>query len=211
MLNTILSLVVYLPQPRYLQRLCPMSLGECFSNHHPVPTVGPLRGRVIEMSEKEGQIGLCGLVGYGTSSNGGYVIPRLVSSLCSFPELTQYTDKRLTTGLAQRTLASPLPHLQFLLALSSLNPSNATAASANSNSSSNSRAMPPPPAPPPVFPSTRSSPPSASSSKLHVQDIGTSNLPAADWKGKGKSKADMLSAWRTAQCYSLSETSIFFG
>ncbi len=106
----------------------------------------------------------------------------------------------LTDWSSQRTLASPLPHLQVLLALSAMNPSNPPAPPANPASSSKSRSMPPPPIPSAVFPSTRPAPPTVSSSRLPLHVIDSANIPAADWKGKRKSKADVLRAWRTAQC-----------
>ena len=108
----------------------------------------------------------------------------------------------LTSNGLQRTLASPLPHLQFLLALSALNPSNASAPPKNSSSSSRFPSMPPPPLPTAIFPSTRSASPTAASSRLPLQDTVVTDVSGADWKGKGKSKADVLKAWRTFQCTS---------
>ncbi|ORY24380.1 Spc98 family-domain-containing protein [Naematelia encephala] len=96
-----------------------------------------------------------------------------------------------------KTLASPLPHLQFLMALSSLDEKTATTSS-SSKSISN---MMPPPVPTAVFSSTLPAAASASSSRRPLQETAQTNLPTGtdDWRGKGKSKADMLRAWRTAQ------------
>ncbi|KAK4690096.1 gamma-tubulin complex component 3, partial [Tremellales sp. Uapishka_1] len=93
-----------------------------------------------------------------------------------------------------RTLSSPIPHLQFLLALSVLNPSNPPPPPAASGSSKQ-RVMPPPSVPV-AFPSTQPTP-HASSSRRALEETAT-NLP---WTGssKGKSKADLLKAWRTSQ------------
>ncbi|WRT65700.1 uncharacterized protein IL334_002646 [Kwoniella shivajii] len=92
-----------------------------------------------------------------------------------------------------RLLSSPLPHLQFLLSLSDLNPSNTPSRpipSANSPAASASRSMPPPPVPS-TFPSTQ-----ASSSRQPLNDAPSTNIPILDFDPKGKSKADVLKAWR---------------
>lgn len=101
--------------------------------------------------------------------------------------------KKLERG---HTLSSPVPHLQFLMALSALEKADAVAPSRAGSSKSQ---MLPPPAP--VFPSNgpgpapRTAP--AGSSRHALQDTDA-NIPTADWKGKGKSKADALRAWRSA-------------
>ncbi|WWC68620.1 uncharacterized protein I206_102550 [Kwoniella pini CBS 10737] len=92
-----------------------------------------------------------------------------------------------------RLLSSPLPHLQFLLALSEYNPDNASLKSANTNSNpihSSSRAMPPPA----TFPSNQ-----PSSSRQPLTATGSINLPALEIDVKGKSKADVLKAWRSSK------------
>ncbi|WVR03818.1 hypothetical protein IAU60_000814 [Kwoniella sp. DSM 27419] len=93
-----------------------------------------------------------------------------------------------------RLLSSPLPHLQFLLSLSAHNPSNTPRPPMPSNAaqSSTSRSMSPP-AVPPTFPSTQ-----PSSSRTPMAEIPVPNQPVkVDFKGK--SKADVLKAWRSAR------------
>lgn len=104
----------------------------------------------------------------------------------------------------QKTLASPLPHLQFLLALSHLAPTNI---------------MPPPPLPsaqasssrmkesdkPPqrstVFPSHHTQP--TRFVGLSRDDKANSATdPSPSWAEKGKSKAEVLKAWRISHCKS---------
>nr|XP_031862932.1 uncharacterized protein CI109_001407 [Kwoniella shandongensis]KAA5530004.1 hypothetical protein CI109_001407 [Kwoniella shandongensis] len=93
-----------------------------------------------------------------------------------------------------RLLSSPSPHLQFLLSLSALNPTNQPIrSSAPSTSTSAARSMPPPPAPA-TFSSTQ-----PSSSRQPLVETQMQNLTVADFSGKGKSKADVLKAWRTAK------------
>ncbi|RSH94655.1 Microtubule-nucleating Tub4p (gamma-tubulin) complex component [Saitozyma podzolica] len=98
-----------------------------------------------------------------------------------------------------RTLASPQPHLQFLLALSRLDPKNAPphTSSAASTHRSGSRKAADPTSSSAVFPSTQE--PTASSSRRVLEDTGTINVSPSHWSGKGKSKADVLKAWRTAR------------
>ncbi|OXG74279.1 gamma-tubulin complex component 3 [Cryptococcus neoformans Gb118] len=81
-----------------------------------------------------------------------------------------------------KLLSSPNPHLEFLAALSPINPNNAPR-SAAAGSSKSSRNMPPP-----TFPSTKSS---------------SSRQPLADAMihsdSKGKSKADIINQWRATR------------
>lgn len=93
-----------------------------------------------------------------------------------------------------KTLSSPLPHLQFLMALSSLDKieSSGTFGPAGKGQ------MLPPSVPAPVNQAPPPASAAASSSRQAIQETHV-NVPAAEWKGKGKSKADMLRAWRSAQ------------
>ncbi|WWC87885.1 uncharacterized protein L201_002783 [Kwoniella dendrophila CBS 6074] len=95
-----------------------------------------------------------------------------------------------------RLLSSPSPHLQFLLSLSEFNPHNVPAKPLSTNGSSaasSSRAMPPPPVPA-TFPSNQ-----PSSSRQALADTGSTNLPTLDFDVKGKSKAEVLKAWRKSK------------
>lgn len=89
----------------------------------------------------------------------------------------------------QKTLASPIPHLQFLLALSELDPSNSVLSTISKKQTPRQTSAS-------VFPSNQGEAHAASSSKTTLP----SKPLASDWKGKGKSKADILKAWRTSQC-----------
>ena len=88
----------------------------------------------------------------------------------------------------QRTLASPLPHLQFLMALSSLNPDNTPTSAPQSSQPFGS-----------TLSSAKSAPQSLSSAGPSSSRPPISE-PDAHWKAHGKSKADLLKSWRTAQC-----------
>lgn len=97
-----------------------------------------------------------------------------------------------STGAGRgKTLRDPLPHLQFLMALS--------------KPGSSSQAMPPPP--PPVASSSRP-PRSSTSTPVSIPAVDTPKvaepalLPVIDVKGK--TKAEVLREWRTAQCESAS-------
>ncbi|KAL7419580.1 Microtubule-nucleating Tub4p (gamma-tubulin) complex component [Cryptotrichosporon argae] len=88
-----------------------------------------------------------------------------------------------------KTLASPGPHLQFLLGLSKISQAAARAA-------------------PAVFPAhaqAQPAQPAASSSRRPLEGVAPNvPVPGAVWlaastSGKGKSKAEMLRAWRTSQ------------
>lgn len=83
----------------------------------------------------------------------------------------------------QKLLSSPNPHLEFLAALSPINPNNAPR-SAAAGSSKSSRNMPPP-----TFPSTK---PSSSRQPLADAMIHSDS--------KGKSKADIINQWRATRC-----------
>jgi len=155
---------------------------------------GIVRGTETRLGRKRH----CGSAEYGASSNEGWVWPLI-------PSLHKAQAHR------QRTLASPLPHLQFLLALSKINPANA----GQTPSSTASRKSTPQPSSSSIFPSTRDAmpPPAAraSSSSASVsmppsntgetsrQPLQETNTSQASWKGKGRTKADMLKSWRTAQ------------
>ncbi|WVQ74593.1 hypothetical protein IAR50_004194 [Cryptococcus sp. DSM 104548] len=82
-----------------------------------------------------------------------------------------------------RLLSSPTPHLQFLAALSDMNPNNVSRGTANPPRSSNYMAAP-------AFPSTK-----AGSSKQPMGGPGA--LDQTELSGKGKSRAEMLKEWRT--------------
>ncbi|WVQ93414.1 hypothetical protein IAU59_000485 [Kwoniella sp. CBS 9459] len=94
-----------------------------------------------------------------------------------------------------RLLSSPLPHLQFLLALSDYNPSNTPRPPivTSSPAPSTSRSMPPP-RPPNTFPSTQ-----PSSSRVPLSETRAENIPTLDFDAKGESKADVLKAWRASK------------
>ncbi|WVQ79124.1 hypothetical protein IAT38_001219 [Cryptococcus sp. DSM 104549] len=98
-----------------------------------------------------------------------------------------------------RLLSSPIPHLQFLLALSILNPNNIPRPSSSAQASSSSaavggRPMPPPP-PPATFASTK-----PGSSRLPLAETGANTpLPAMEFSAKGKSKADVIKQWRSSK------------
>nr|XP_018264728.1 gamma-tubulin complex component 3 [Kwoniella dejecticola CBS 10117]OBR86886.1 gamma-tubulin complex component 3 [Kwoniella dejecticola CBS 10117] len=98
-----------------------------------------------------------------------------------------------------RLLSSPLPHLQFLLALSEHNPNNtgskpvSSSASGGPPSSASNRAFPPAAAPS-TFPSNQ-----PGSSRQPLAETASANLPRLDFDVKGKSKADVLKAWRTSK------------
>ncbi|WVW80143.1 hypothetical protein I302_102118 [Kwoniella bestiolae CBS 10118] len=97
-----------------------------------------------------------------------------------------------------RLLSSPLPHLQFLLSLSEFNPNNIPSKPIPSSASSvtgtsSSRSMPPPPQPS-TFPSTQ-----PRSSRQPLTGTASANIPSLDFDVKGKSKADVLKAWRTSK------------
>ncbi|OCF44974.1 gamma-tubulin complex component 3 [Kwoniella heveanensis CBS 569] len=94
-----------------------------------------------------------------------------------------------------RLLSSPLPHLQFLLALSEYDPSNTPRPPVATSSPipSSSRSMPPPPMPR-IFPSNQ-----PSSSRIPLNETQAGNVPTLELDVKGKSKADVLKAWRTSK------------
>jgi len=81
-----------------------------------------------------------------------------------------------------KTLSDPLPHLQFLLALSKLDASDMPANQQPATAADKTR-------------------PTASSSSGGVLDeMKVTNVPIPTWSSKGKSKAQVLAAWRTSQC-----------
>ncbi|KAK8861575.1 hypothetical protein IAR55_002397 [Kwoniella newhampshirensis] len=91
-------------------------------------------------------------------------------------------------------LASPSPHLQFLLSLSALNPSNNPARPTGPFSSTSAARSMPPPSVPSTFSSTQ-----PSSSRQPLVESQMHNLSVVEFSGKGKSKADVLKAWRTSR------------
>lgn len=98
--------------------------------------------------------------------------------------LFPFPYSRSLANVKQRTLASPLPHLQFLLALSQLDPANTPS---DKPASASRKTFPP-------------SQPIASSSRTPLAETTAPNVAAPNtWSGKGKSKADILNSWRKAQ------------
>jgi hypothetical protein len=148
------------------------------------------RGRVRrEEMSRQGANGLLSLAVYGTSWSREYVLEVGVSC---------------RTNDIQRVLSSPIPHLQFMLALSALEPSNIQA---QRPPSSQHRSIAAPSMPSATFPSNQSSAPTASSSRRVLEDSNQLN-GTTSWSGKGKSKADILKSWRTAQCEIICHTII---
>lgn len=88
----------------------------------------------------------------------------------------------------QKLLSSPHPHLEFLAALSSINPNNISKPTV-AGSSRSSRDIPLP-----TFSSTKPS----SSREPMVDPV--SDSPPINFDSKGKTKADIINQWRTTRC-----------
>src|SRR6478752_5311114 len=82
----------------------------------------------------------------------------------------------------QRTLASPQPHLQFLLALSRLDAKNAPPHTSSATSTLRSCTAAVPTSSSAVFPSTQE--PTASSSRRVLEETGAINVSPSQWSGK---------------------------
>ncbi|ORX33220.1 hypothetical protein BD324DRAFT_654315, partial [Kockovaella imperatae] len=99
-----------------------------------------------------------------------------------------------------KALQSPLPHVQFLLALSSLEPKQTSSGQPGSfpwaQSAGNSRTAL---ADIPVSENIAQTSTAAGISQL---TSGQAGLNGDDRKGKGKSKADILNSWRASQAFS---------
>lgn len=98
-------------------------------------------------------------------------------------------DYRSNSSLGcQKLLSSPNPHLEFLAALSPINPNNASRSTVAGSSKS------PKNMPPPTFPSTK-----PSSSRQPLVDA-VPNISPLGFDAKGKAKADIINQWRANRC-----------